>query len=483
MMREAFTLELRVLNGRHAGACAAARDGALIGKDEEADIILSDLDSRAGMAQLHLLGDGRWLLWPAGKEPGAEAFEHALDAGAQGHWGGLALSVSPSQTDWPPLPVPKEETTPDESETGFSEGSESAESLKEEGVSADATTSPDRPEAAEELGPELAASGAQVRMSKEATAARTFKGGRTAVVAGVVVLLAAIVASVIYFFQGGFGQPATESSDLAADPPSDLTDQARRQIPDLALAVAQVDPALRLELQPLRNGRVQVLGWVESVPQLDRLAEALGMRRPAPLLRVFVADNVRTELRAQLSGRLPHLDFQPGAAGILRVRGVVVTEADEAAALNAVRPLLPPGVELASELRLASTLASEVRAVIAGAGFEDASAQWDGEQMVVTLTLADHARGELENALLAAGKRFAGLPLRVKPVAATPAQLAARSRPPFPIRSVVGGAVPYIVLPDGSKLSAGGSHAGWRLQAIEKDLLVFDAPRRLEVPR
>ena len=254
-------------------------------------------------------------------------------------------------------------------------------------------------------------------------------------------------------------------------------------MPDLALAIAQVNPVLRLQLTPQRDGRVQVSGWVDSVAQFDRLADALGTRRPAPQMRVFVASDVRTELRAQLAGSYPQLDFSQGGPGVLRVRGIMLTEAAEAEALAAVRPLLPAGLELVSELRLAGKLAPDVQAALAAAGFDNVRAHWDGAQVVATLSLPDSLRARLENSLLALADRFPGLPLRIVPEMFTTANQATRAKSPFPIRGVVGGAVPYVVLPGGGKLLPGGTHAGWRLHSIEADVLVFDAPRRLAVAR
>ena len=73
------------------------------------------------------------------------------------------------------------------------------------------------------------------------------------------------------------------------------------------------------------------------------------------------------------------------------------------------------------------------------------------------------------------GRAVADAPAR--PVHASAAPL------PFRIRGVVGGAVPYVVLGDGSKLQPGGRRDGWRLVAVESDRLVFDGPRSLVVLR
>ena len=101
MMRDALATELRVLSGLHAGACAEAQDGLLLGAGDDADVILTDLAADAGLARLHLLEGGRWLLWPAADTPDDAARAQAPHLGVACHWGGLALCVSAPQTDWP----------------------------------------------------------------------------------------------------------------------------------------------------------------------------------------------------------------------------------------------------------------------------------------------------------------------------------------------------------------------------------------------
>ncbi|MGB3068122.1 MAG: type III secretion system inner membrane ring subunit SctD [Ottowia sp.] len=447
MMRDVLALELRVLSGRHAGACAVARNGLLVGVSDEADVILTDLDPGAGLARLHLVDEERWLLASADAEPDAKALAQAPRMGVPAYWGQLALCVSAPHTDWPPIPqaVPALSAEPE------------------------IVSEQEKPGIVETV------------HAPETSSVPAKRSRYRAVWPWITVLLVlALLGAVVWErLQRGTQGAAGPVVSVVAD----LTAEAQRQVPDLALAIAQVDPALRLQLTPQRDGRVQVSGWVDAVAQFDRLADVLGMRRPAPLMRVFVASDVRTELRAQLAGSYPQLDFSPGGPGVLRVRGIVLSEAGEAEVLAAVRPLLPAGMKLASELRLAEKLAPDVQAALAAAGFGNVRAHWDGTQIVAALSLSDQSRGRLENTLIALAERFPGLPLRVVPELLAPTSQAAHAKPPFPIRGVVGGDVPYLVLPGGGKLLPGGTHAGWRLQSIEPDVLVFDAPRRLVVAR
>ena len=54
---------------------------------------------------------------------------------------------------------------------------------------------------------------------------------------------------------------------------------------------------------------------------------------------------------------------------------------------------------------------------------------------------------------------------------------------PFAIAGVVGGPMPYIILPNRQKVLVGGSVNGWRLVQIDAHQIVLDGPRRLVVNR
>ena len=465
MKRDALVLELRVLNGRHAGACAAARDGLLVGAEDEADVILTDLDPGARLARLHLLNGDRWLIAPADAEPDHESRGRAPPIGTPSHWAGVALCVCAPHTDWPSLPVPRAGAAPEVTSANDAQSSE-----------------PDTVAAGETTGGEVLPAQA---LPEQELGQLPEVGERALVRADawrwILPVLLLVLFALGYGLWARFDHGAARSDAETAS--ADLTEQAKRQIPDLNLSIAQVGPELRMELLPRPDGRVQVRGWVETVAQFDRLADALGTRRPAPLLRVFVAEDVRTELLAQLAGSYPHLDFVPGAPGVLRVRGIVQADPELEEVLSAVRALLPVGLTLVSDLRLAEKFVPDVKAALATAGFPDAHVHWDGSQIVAVVPMSASGRGVLENTLIALSERFPGLPLSIKPEFLAQTEHEGRGKAPFPIRGVVGGPVPYVILPDGGKLFPGGMYAGWRLQAIEPQLIIFDAPRRLVVGR
>lgn len=474
-MRDPLALELRVLNGRHAGACAVARDALLLGVTPEADLIVTDLDARAGLGKVHIMDGSRWLIAAADAELSAQDLENAPKVGVPIHWAGVALVVCEPHTDWPSMPVT---ASPSE----FAGESVLLRGERDDpvhlGLDADFN---------EPMPKEGAYVSGLVRKNASGAAVAPASPPRKAF-RSVLWILAALLGILALLGLAAYisGRVPLEPSGASArTSPAlpDMTAQAQKQVPDLALAIAKVDSTLRLQLTPQRDGLVRVNGWVDSLQQLDRLADALATRRPSPVMRVLVVSDVRSELSAQSGGAYSHLKFLPGDPGVLRVQGIVASAAVRQETLAALRPYLPSGLVLADELKLAEQLAPEIRAALVSAGFSDVKAVWDGKQVWATLSLPASARNRFEEFLIELADRFPGLPLRVTPTLLTASSSTGLSKAPFAILGVVGGDVPYVVLPGGAKLLPGGSHAGWRLQTIDADVLVFDSPKRLVVSR
>lgn len=470
MMRDTFLLELRVLDGRHAGASAPVVDGLLIGSDEKADLILTDLAAEAGLARLHLLEGGRWLLWPFDQTPDEQARADAPLLGVARPWGQRSLCVSAPHTDWPG------ERQPSGGSIAPPQTLPNRPSLPEHAPEVVLASTEPTPPQQEVLHDPVVLPVSPLPAASQVKARRRHRW--PALVGWV--LLPVLIAAVFFVWRST--RPVAASASAPAMPP-DLTAQAQGQLPGLQLDIARIDPALRLQLTPRPDGRVLVQGWVDSLAQLDRLAEALARQQPQPVMQVRVASEMRGELGALLAASFPQLSFVPNGPTSVRVEGIVQNEAVRAEALAAVRAVLPRELALVDGMRLARTMAPELQSALAAAGFAGVRAHWEGEEMQVALALEPNARGRLENALVALVKRFRGLPLHVVAEPVQELRQADRGPAPFAIRGVVGGAVPYLVLPDGSRIQPGGTHGGWRLQSIAPDVLVFDAPRRLVVDR
>jgi type III secretion protein D len=462
-------LELRVLSGCHAGAHVEVADGMTVGRDESADIVLSDLDPALGTALLSLASDGRWSL-------GGDAQGVPARAGAVRRIGGLSLSVSAARAAWPVVAADEDEVA------------------SVVPVAPMAPTSETRPVAvAASAAPALA----PVAVNPPRAEGRFQKLARSPLGIAAAVLAVALVGLAVSL--GSASRPAPAASLPASAEPRTAAAQ-QQLIKDVNLAVARVDPALRLQVTPMPDGRVSVAGWVGSSAEWDRIADALGGLRPMPVMRVREIGDLRDELRSRLGPQMRPLEFEGAGSGALRVKGLALSPADRERLLADLRAMMPAGVELLDGLELADRQAPAFAGMLRAAGFSDANAMWDGDQMVASLRLSTADRGRLEQVLGQFGKRFPGLMFTVDaqpaPIAGAPPVWAqavrgapgdavpmSRAGLPFQVRSVAGGATPVVQLDDGTRLLVGGSIGNWRLAAVEPDYLVFDGPRRVAVLR
>ncbi|WP_168797346.1 type III secretion system inner membrane ring subunit SctD [Lampropedia aestuarii] len=473
------TLELRIHSGKHRGARMPATAGMTLGTQEQADAIVSDFSAAAPLFELQLLPEQGWRLSEAKSREVNETHRALSDWHPLGHaheYGGIWISIAHTQQEWPDdvsmgnhLDWREAVTAPNSApphlpSQGLSPGEHSATDTTP--PEADSPMAPLPPEPAP-----LTATAAQEQAAstnhKRAGKKRTY------------VLILAIVAVVVFGLLFNYAKVNQAQALPAALTSQDLMLRATAQLPALQLAIAQVDPALRLQLSPQPDGRVQLSGWVASIEALDRLSTAMARQQPPPLMRVRSISEMRTDLKAMLPEAFKHLEFNAADSCCLRISGIMANTASQQEAFEQTKALLPPDLELQNSIRLAETMPQDVAAALKAEGFADSETEWDGQQILATVSLSNSQRSKLEDALLAISKRWPGMPFTV----VTKAPANHHSKAPFEIRSVVGGMSPYLVLPGGAKLLPGASHAGWRLQAIEDHAIVFDQPRRITVAR
>ncbi|WP_159910915.1 type III secretion system inner membrane ring subunit SctD [Pantoea sp. 18069] len=457
-------IELRILSGCHQGASLALAAGELlrVGSEGDCEVLLSDCGLDAGAPLQVSWQGGRWFVLspqdqaqagedgapvPPGFALGAAALlgqVHATVCAAHLVWTAVetALALPPADA---PVPQPAHEAAP--------------------------------------AGAPQAAAAPPPRPARRAAPPQRLRP------------LAAV--GVLAFVLLGVGwavwrhAPASAQADAASEmaAASQLSLQAQEKaIKEATLAIALADPALRMRVVANAYGGVTVSGWVDNAEQFDRLAQALSSLRPLPRLAVRTAQEVFDVLTDVGSAQGLSLRFAPMGAGKVQVRGVVVTPDMQQQTLAQLRARAPEGIEIIDGLRVASQQGPQVLRWLGAQGLTATQAHWDGEQLVLSVEVSPTQRPQLERLLAAAQTPLSDVPflLRIQvvkePAAARRLSLDEAGLP-FAIRSVVGGAAPYVVLADGAKLQPGGARAGWRLAAIAPDHLVFDGPKRLEVSR
>ena len=466
--------ELRILTGCHAGARVAVAGGERLGSQDACDLILTDLGLSAGAAAWLQIASERW-----GVTSDPDTGSHWVAEqiwGTVAYLGQVAMTVSLPHVPWqsvppglgpaggtpllveaPPVVAPEpEEDSPQALAAG---------APQEEQASAPVAVDPRLPSAAP-------------------------RRWQPAWIIGAA--LAALLLSVFWSLlqRQGSAQPPAAAAFVAA--PEAGPAQQQRLLRDIQLAIARVDPALRLRVEALPEGGARVSGWVADIAHLDRLADGLAEIRPVPALSVRTASDLIDDLVDAGGADAPALRFELLGEGRVRALGLVAALAERDKVLTLVRARVPPGIEIVDGLRVASEQGGAVRAWLHMAGFVGAEVHWDGGQMAIALDIGSQERARLESLLVRPATPLSGIPfvLRAREVtgravAATSALPVHASAAPLPfrIRGVVGGVVPYVVLGDGAKLQPGGRRDGWRLVAVESDRLVFDGPRALVVLR
>lgn len=455
-------MELRILSGCHEGAslALAAGERLLVGSEGDCDVLLSDCGLAADAPLQVSWQDGLWYMCsPQQPAQAGQAAAAGMLPGAVAMLGQVHATVCAAHLEWTPMAEPA--------------------------VPADQALAPlDSPPAAvhEDGADHAAAQRAAPAVPPRVRSASALLHLRPLAAVGVLSLALLGVGWAVWR-HAPVPEPADVVSEITVSPQAQ-----EKAVKEASLAIALADPALRMEVLAHPQGGVTVSGWVENAEQFDRLAQALSTLRPLPRLAVRTAQEVFDALTDVGSGQGLSLRFAPMGAGKVQVRGVVLTPDMQQQTLAQLRAHAPQGIEIVDGLRVASLQGPDVLRWLGSQGLNATDARWDGEQLVLAVGVNPAQRAQLERLLAAPQTPLSGVPFLLQThalkEAAAPRRLSlAEAGLPFGVRSVVGGAAPYVVLADGAKLQPGGARGGWRLAAIAPDHLVFDGPKRLEVSR
>jgi type III secretion system YscD/HrpQ family protein len=487
----AHSHELRVLLGAQAGSRLPLRDGEYtLGSSDDGSIILVGPRIAPLHATLLVDGDTVQVRPEAGRVLDAQGRElgHAvpLAPGMPIELDGVWITVDRGEAAWPDVrdlaavaaTVDAPVGVPDAADVGVSPG-------------LDGAVAPGR------FGP-LAALARQLRVPRRV--------GMALLAAAV---LSSITAGAVAWWHDGpavegtppdgaseAAVPASAPSDAAsavapaasavdAGPPAALVDLLQR----LAL-----DDVLTLTRQP--DGAWRIAGYVPTATVKARLAKAVKDLQPLkgpndaadktqavpePLLQVFAQDDLIVAAQeALITADLPGgLRFAPASTGgTLKLVGGARSEAvADAAALVAIRRV--PGLhQLESEVLLPEALLARLKDELTNAGLNRRitftrevpevvlSGKLVGDELARWQSLHQKFRADWGDAL----------PIQAN-VDGTPPVL------PFVVQAVVGGASPYLVTEDGTRVNRGGRIAGRTLTAIQNGELVFEGGERVRYTR
>ena len=445
-MNRDLLLELRILSGIHAGARVLLPESAqVLGSAAESDLILSDEGVQAQHALLTPKEDGsvrvEWL---------AEDAEPLEIAAGHGFWlGPVQVAIeridAPWRTDLPMVSVPHEDTALVDLAQGGSEASD--------GQPAQADT--------------LAGQGRS----------------RTAVVTWTLatILLAALGGGGLWGWQQA-APPAAPAKTSALAPRFLDPQQVADTVATLALA-GQV----RIEVEPDRGPVVRASFLPDE--QAEALALALSRLSPRPGLRLVSQQDVQSAvsdlLQLQPGPQGATLNARYLGEGRFRIEGRVADPAAREALLARLAQAAPDarGFEsaLSTDAEAATAMLDELHAL----GIDNVSGHWSDGVLHMKVRMEPAEVPRWEHALMAAATRH-DLRFRAILELAPPRLAKVEPLPPAPaIRSIVGGAQPYVMLADGNKLMVDGRSGPWRLVQVAASAVVFETAqgRQLTVER
>lgn len=455
-------LQLRILSGMHAGACAPLDgDAYLLGALDDCDFVLTDAGVQPHHARLSRT-DGGWQLdWVAqeGGEPVLAPMR--LESGKAVPMGPIVVAVDDALAPWPTLEqlvlVPH------------------APALE-----------PQLPPPAQPVGE----SGQRARRRRLLPATA---------------LLAPLMSALMWFaWPAGSGQmpaagdpgagtaddPVAAAAPLAPGQP----DMSQKQAIDAALKSAGLGGQAKVE----HTGA----GWLVHAPVMsetegEALSAALSRIRPRPALRLTTESDLRDEVAPALA-RLAQeqraaLSLHPAGQGRFRIEGTMDSAAARDTLLAALARSFPHVRGWDNAVSTPQDAGMRLLAELRQQGWQ-ASGEWGDGAMQITVQLHQRDVPHWERTLMAATQANP-VPLRARldivqagaaasaaPVApVAPAAASAASTLPFTVRSVVGGDMPYVLLTNGEKLAHGAVSQGWRLSAVSVSQVVFENGARRAV--
>jgi type III secretion protein D len=453
--RDVPAYQLRILSGMHAGARAPLEgDEYTLGALDDCDFVLTDSGVQPRHARLSRLEGGWQLDWVAkdGEEPVLAPMR--LEPGKAVTLGPIVVVLDEPAARWPTL-----------------------EQL---------VLVPHAPA----LGPQLPPPSVDAARALEAESVlRSHLGrGTAAWLASVTAAGLSALALVAWPMdldshrvkvQQAPAPAAGHSSNAAA-----VEEERRRAI---EAAIAPTGLADRTTVLPAGAGwTVRALALTDSEGEV--LSAALSRLQPRPALRISTEQDLRDEVMDMLLRMAPdfrgNLSLRYVGEGRFRVEGSMNRASERDKLLRSLAAAFPQVRGWDNAVVAGEDAAVNLVAELRSHGWQIDS-NWNEGVLEVGAGLPRRDLRQWEDALAAAARKHT-VPFRatVQFVQGPAAPANPENKLPFQIRGVVGGDMPYVLMPDGEKLARGGVWQGWRLASVSAGQVLFEnGARRAIVQR
>lgn len=456
-------LELRVLSGLHRDARCLVEDGSVLGADPACDVVLADEGMSPRAARVRIGADG----WDLASGDGTPDAPPATPFNRPVPLGPVWITVARRDAPWPRLPEP---------DAHPAAGGAPAPILASEPQPPAPTSAPapTPPPARASAATPVADEDSQLerRLPLPPPPGRRRKRDSWPMALG----LGAVALTIIVAIALALIPPSTAKRAPTPDP---RLAAAEKSVGQISAVFERMGLTSRLHVALSRDGTVTVSGWVRNAAEQDAIASALSQIWPMPAMRISNEDEAVRTARAALRAFNVKYEPQYQGDGRLNIAGIASSARERASALDALRAQLPGMTVLGNDIKLTQQLSDTFSSQLVDEGLSGVTLAWKADYLDIAPGALDDDQMQRLQALVA---DFNKSHLDVARLAAASAAAPADSVP-FTIRSVVGGAQPFIVLEDGSKLLVGGVYRKYRLVAVENTRIIFEGPRNAIVTR
>lgn len=432
--------ELRILSGLHHGARCPVRASATIGSHPQCDVVLSDEAIPPEAATIRIEEDG----WRLSLDGVAEDASPVLPFNTSAALGATRLTVASADAPWIE-PIEEPLRAPDSGSAG-QPGSVLGDGVRVQG---EAKT--------------------HRRGSKTRPAQDRGRAGMLWSIAGILLVLVFGGVAVAAFSPPRM-QPAAKLAPLDGT--------GAESLGRVLHVLQQLSFAERVSASLSPDHHVVITGWVRDEPEHDRLSTALASIWPSPTLQV----GTQEQMTRRIESLVQDLDIRVAvdylSAGRYTIRGIAGSDTVRNEAFDRWTAGLGNFASAAAQITLASEALASVQAAVANADLDAVSVEWSTGTFVIRAKGYDAIRlGRLQALIDVLNVTYMNA-LVIEPVDAAPP-----SSVPFRIHSVVGGAQPWLVLEDGTRMVVGGTHGDYLLKSIDDGRIVFEGPNTAVITR
>ena len=494
-------LEIRILDGVHAGAVVAIESGQTVsvGSLPANDVVL--VDAPFDSAQLAATDEGwEW----AESDPGIG--EHSLALGRGLKAGALSLMVSDASAPWAAassVRIDYERPTA-QSQAGARVQGDRASAVGGEagGLASDSSPGSAQADDAQRSSDAEAGSGGGDSTGSEDDASASTRSGAQALDAPVNAPGAesranegrraakwlgpgAVLVALAWFGGQALMREAVDPPPVArADPtPSAVAGQDDLDRINALIVAAGFSDVVKVRLRD--DGRIEVIGVLDSVDEQDQVMRLLSVERRLIALRLLSQAEFVERVREAARGLPGGFDATAVPGGRVMLSGMALTEVESRSASDLLSSALPEMMGLTLNVRQPADVAGQLAAQLLEKGLSDLTVNWNGTQIVISGQAPRSSQSSIESMLLAfnagPGERlssrasFALLDSQVPAQASPDRPVSALPPPKLPrIVAVQSGGNSYLLFADGSRVLPGGIVNGYRLASIEDEALVFE---------